>query len=107
MHIRIDQKRFEQILAGMQIAIDRNLEAAENHSWPQASGIARGGLVSAMQMLLTSKQWDTHPDMWDDVESEVDAQIAEEQLVPAIPDWPSIYAEDKRTIKAALNWSNR
>lgn len=103
MHIRIDQKRFEQIIAGMQIAIDRNLEYADDHQWPLASGTARGGLVSAMQMLLTSKKWDTHNDIWDDLESELDAQIAEEQLTPAIPDWPSIYVKEERTAQAAVN----
>ena len=103
MHIRIDQKRFEQIIAGMQGAIDRNLDAADDHQWPTASGIARGGLVSAMQMLLTSQKWDTHPDIWDELESEMDAQIAEEQLTPPIPDWPSIYAGEKRTAEAAFN----
>lgn len=104
MHIRIDQKRFEQILQNMQAALDRQREHADEGSWPTASGIGRGGLISAQQMLLTSQKWDTHSDYWDELESELDAQIAEERLTPPIPDWPSIrYAQEERIPQAQVS----
>ena len=84
MHIRLSVEHLDDLLADVERSIRVNMDFVNKDEYAEASGYARGGLISMRQRLEKLKQYNTHLDQWDDAEVE-DAEL------PSIPEFPSIY----------------
>ena len=65
MHVRIELEQFEHLLQSVHTSIERNIDYANRHEFPEASGYARGGLMGIELVLKTLRETSTHEDTWD------------------------------------------
>ena len=84
MHVRIDEKQVQGILDALDNAITRNLEFVNDYNYAEASGYARGGLIGIQTMIKQIVQYNSFRD-------DTDELIAEENALPEIPPFPSLY----------------
>ena len=84
MHARVGLEHLNDILCRVEKAIEANLSLVNENSYAEASGYARGGLMTVKMDLETLRDHYIYPDSSDELEAEEDA-------LPDIPEFPTIY----------------
>ena len=84
MHARVGLEHLSDILRRVESAIETNLTLVNQNNYAEASGYARGGLITVKMDLEKLRDNYMHPDTASELE-------AEEDTLPNIPEFPTIY----------------
>ena len=84
MHARVGLEHLSDILRRVESAIETNLTLVNQNNYAEASGYARGGLITVKMDLEKLRDNYMHPDTVSELE-------AEEDVLPDIPEFPTIY----------------
>ena len=84
MHARVGLEHLSDILRRVESAIETNLTLVNQNNYAEASGYARGGLITVKMDLEKLRDNYMHPDTASELE-------AEEDVLPDIPEFPTIY----------------
>ena len=87
MHIRISLEKLDHLIEDLERSIKRNMEFVNENEYAEASGYARGGLISMRTRLEKLRREDTYEDPWD---------FVEEEDVPPVPEFPTIWTSKNK-----------